>query len=67
MSGHSGVQRLAPSHLVRHIPGARLRLAAKKLLGVSPKNIKAAGEEEKEAAEVEREKQKRVKKGESEK
>ena len=42
VSGHSGVQRLAPSHLVRHIPGARLRLAAKKLLGVSAKKHKSS-------------------------
>ena len=42
VSGHSGVQRLPPSHLVRHIPGARLRLAAKKLLSVSAKKHRSS-------------------------
>ena len=33
VAGYSGIQSLAPSHLIRHIPSAKLRLAARKLLG----------------------------------
>ena len=43
VSGYSGVQSLAPSHLVRHIPGAKLRLAAKKLLNLSDNKKQSGG------------------------
>ena len=39
VAGYTGVQSLAPSHLVRHIPSSKLRIAAKKLLGKSKKNL----------------------------
>jgi hypothetical protein len=38
VAGYKGVQSLAPSHLVRHIPSSKLRIAAKKFLGKSRKN-----------------------------
>jgi hypothetical protein len=38
VAGYNGVQSLASSHLVRHIPSSKLRLAAKKLLRKEKKN-----------------------------
>ena len=43
--GHKGVQNIAPSHLVRHVPVTKLREAAAKLLKLSshPRGIKLVG------------------------
>ena len=37
VAGYSGVQSLSPSHLVKHISSAKLRLAAKKVLRLTKK------------------------------
>ena len=44
VAGFPGVQALSPSHLVRHIAAAKLRLAAKKVLGQLRKNARGKQE-----------------------